>query len=392
MRGTATSPAVRASREVEDELSCFSRLVQALYEDLDTNDSWGAFLSELAEAIPATYYAFGAGVLPAHSRNLDFPYSSFGPRQHRARVVDPTPYASFDPFVGLPEGQPVTLREFIPAARLERNPFFKDYLEVIDLVHVLGIDLCLPGTYEARLRILRSRAKGDFSASEKKTCEDLVPHLRVAARMHVRLDSLAAERSLYAEALRELTAAMVMLGSEGEVVHMTRIAERVLGRTAGITVVDRRLILDDAGEHECFAAMTARALDASRRSGPSMPEALRLARSCPDQEVWLTVRPLPVGTSPGPAFRVAVGLGGEPERPEACPEAVQKLLGLTRAEATIALALARGKSVKDAAREFSISISTARTHMRSIFRKTGINRQTELVRTVLQRISMIGCH
>jgi DNA-binding CsgD family transcriptional regulator len=48
-------------------------------------------------------------------------------------------------------------------------------------------------------------------------------------------------------------------------------------------------------------------------------------------------------------------------------------------EANLAVALASGRSLVDAADALGIAHNTARSHLRSIFAKTGVRRQSQLV-------------
>jgi DNA-binding CsgD family transcriptional regulator len=59
--------------------------------------------------------------------------------------------------------------------------------------------------------------------------------------------------------------------------------------------------------------------------------------------------------------------------------ALQSLHGLTAAEAQVALRLARGLTVAEAAADLGVGITTARTHLHHALRKTGTRRQAELV-------------
>ncbi len=59
--------------------------------------------------------------------------------------------------------------------------------------------------------------------------------------------------------------------------------------------------------------------------------------------------------------------------------------GLTRAEARLALRLAAGKSVRDAASELDMAYETARTHLKRVYEKLDVNRQGELVAKILRR-------
>ena len=80
--------------------------------------------------------------------------------------------------------------------------------------------------------------------------------------------------------------------------------------------------------------------------------------------------------------------------PEICTEVETGLLcelfDLTPAEATVAHRLANGLSLEEAADSLDISRNTVRAHLRSIFSKSGITRQTELVRLMLNSAAVLG--
>ena len=65
---------------------------------------------------------------------------------------------------------------------------------------------------------------------------------------------------------------------------------------------------------------------------------------------------------------------------------MRQLFDLTPAEAALALLLANGLSLDEAAEQLNIRRNTARAHLRMIFSKTGVTRQTELVRTLLNSV------
>jgi DNA-binding CsgD family transcriptional regulator len=64
-------------------------------------------------------------------------------------------------------------------------------------------------------------------------------------------------------------------------------------------------------------------------------------------------------------------------------------LSLTPAETRLAIALFKGQSVEEYAREAGISINTARWYVRQIYAKTGVNRQTELVHMLLKSTARV---
>jgi DNA-binding CsgD family transcriptional regulator len=64
-------------------------------------------------------------------------------------------------------------------------------------------------------------------------------------------------------------------------------------------------------------------------------------------------------------------------------DALKSLFGLTQSEALVAKALTEGKSVEEIASGAGVSLNTTRVHLKSIFGKTGTNRQAHLVALLL---------
>jgi DNA-binding CsgD family transcriptional regulator len=62
---------------------------------------------------------------------------------------------------------------------------------------------------------------------------------------------------------------------------------------------------------------------------------------------------------------------------------IAEAYGLTPAEARVVAELAKGRTLVAAARECGISANTAKSHLRSVFLKTGFERQVDLVAAVL---------
>jgi DNA-binding CsgD family transcriptional regulator len=82
----------------------------------------------------------------------------------------------------------------------------------------------------------------------------------------------------------------------------------------------------------------------------------------------------------------AIVLVTEPEPDQSMQiEGLGKRYGLTRAEATFALEIVKGGGRKATATRLGITDGTARSHLSKIFDKSGVNRQAEFVRLLLQK-------
>ena len=68
---------------------------------------------------------------------------------------------------------------------------------------------------------------------------------------------------------------------------------------------------------------------------------------------------------------------------------IAKVFELTPAQARLAIRLAGGSSVEEAALESGVALETARSHLKAIFNKTETHRQGELV-ALLNKVSALG--
>ena len=63
-------------------------------------------------------------------------------------------------------------------------------------------------------------------------------------------------------------------------------------------------------------------------------------------------------------------------------DVLTRLYGLTQTEGKLVQLLVGGSTLDDAAAHLAISVNTARTHLKHVFHKTGVNRQAELVHRI----------
>lgn len=107
----------------------------------------------------------------------------------------------------------------------------------------------------------------------------------------------------------------------------------------------------------------------------------------------VTVSPLQTSESlflGGPARLVLVVITRPQADAECIVRRVRLLYSLTEAEARVMAGLTLGATVDEIAAEHGVSTSTVRAQVRSIFDKTGVNRQSDLVRLALKGALVTG--
>jgi DNA-binding CsgD family transcriptional regulator/PAS domain-containing protein len=303
-------------------------------------------------------------------------------------------YFPSDPFVNLPEKQVITLHDFVGTEQLERSRFYIEYLVPWDAIYNMGVDLRDGDRLYARLRLTRGRHAGNFTASEKRFVESLVPHFDIAMRTHAALDVTKMERAIYADAMDHLTLATVILDASGHVIHMNALARDILHRQDGITLANDTLALTHPADAQRLRDAISRAITVGRAAKPGIVEVLRARRPSGAGHYGMMIRPAAgaVGSeeatvSPAVAVFISVEEGSRSPPPV---ETIRKLFELTHKEAQLALCLANGRSLQEAAGDLGITLNTARAHLRSTFSKTGIDRQARLVRAILRSVAQLG--
>ena len=87
--------------------------------------------------------------------------------------------------------------------------------------------------------------------------------------------------------------------------------------------------------------------------------------------------------TPGHDHGTTLIVFSDPEARIEVPErAIAQMFGLAPAQARLVAALVAGETMADYADSVGISMNTAKTQMRQIFLKTGVNRQADLIRAV----------
>lgn len=102
------------------------------------------------------------------------------------------------------------------------------------------------------------------------------------------------------------------------------------------------------------------------------------------ERLSLLIRRMPANGDDKTAFMVIL-VDPKKQKPPAI-EDLMDLFGLTRSEARLTQKLAEGLALDQAAELVGISRSSARTYLKTIFSKTGVNRQPQLMKTVLSAL------
>jgi DNA-binding CsgD family transcriptional regulator len=247
-----------------------------------------------------------------------------------------------------------------------------------NLVHLTAI---VSGRPAAAVIAFRASGEPDFSSDERAIVERLVPHLDRVYLLSKKFLGMAQQSTALAEVMDRLPAGILLLDEGGRVALRNRSARRILRRRDGFQLEDGMLSAHDPESNEALQAMIrdvvpiGAAVDAggtlaARRSAGRPAYPVSVSRLLPGESVQDIVACVLV-SDPDHALAPAV-------------ELMRSLHDLTRAEGELVGQLAGGRTIEEAARARGVSVNTMRSHLKHVFRKTGTNRQGDLVQLVLR--------
>jgi len=342
---------------------------------------------------------------------LQFPQSKrtriLGASQFQSGVI--TRHASklgdgrFNPFIPKiitsPVGTPVLRKSVLSDAGYLRSDLYQQFYRPQKLFHAFEIAVERWDRSVAVLNFARPRRRPEFEGQDFEKLETVMPHLRHALQLSRRVADLQAERDLSYETLDRLDVAVLAVTTDGRPLFLNYAAKRLVeqkdglllgrfgicGETSRETLRLRQLIHRVAAA-KCGDTLAAfEAVSLNRRSREGALSVLAVRKKQTDS---ITGTFYHLTDDDGPLVLLFVC---DPARVSTCPiHALMDLYGLTRAEARLASAMAAGKSVGDAARDFGIKTGTARIELSNIYSKTETHRQAELVRLLLSTAILSG--
>jgi len=367
----------------------FSALVKTIYAGPLEEPPWDSFLEAVCVAMKAM--AVTLILEPPASEGPGYIINASG-RLHSGSLPYREQFFSSDPFVNLPEGRPVTISEYLPQEEFQASEFNQLFLKPTGVRFILGVDIRTNSDILARFRVSRGEKDIDFGVEERSLTTLLLPHLRQSVEIFARLSRAASERTLYAGTLNQMAVGTIILDGHGKILDKDRIAEALLKQADGVASISGMLSLNDRTASSRLHETIRKIVESEKKGERSLVEAIRVERPSGKRDFGLIVKPAPqpryLDEQHIPAIVVFIS---DPDRHTAmAPAALAKLFGLTPAEASFAVLLGDGLTLDEAAAEQSIARNTARAHLRSIFAKTGVSRQTMLVRLIVTSLAQLG--
>ncbi|EJZ22633.1 helix-turn-helix transcriptional regulator [Rhizobium sp. Pop5] len=355
-------------------------LTDLIYAALFGETTWQAFLDALNETMPdakSTLFFHDSiartGGLSLASGIQDAEVDAYN--RYYARINPWMPKAAVRP-VGLG----VIAEQMLPRSDLLKTEFYNDYIRAIGCESSVGVTIMRENGRSFNLSTLTSSADPERNRANADLLSDLAPHLKRAFDF-IRRDRRDYENDEIGLALFDaIGVGIVYLREDRQIRSFNKAAERMLAEGVGLGISGSgRIVIGDAAlgaqldmlnHHHVSASTPPSSMLVKTKDGSVKCTVVRL------QSDFITA------FLEGPTIALIIERTGPALRAD-INETLARNKQLTAAEMRIASAIADGLSLREAATTHDVSYETARSHLKNIYSKLGVNSQVALVRRLM---------
>ncbi|MEO9629316.1 MAG: LuxR C-terminal-related transcriptional regulator [Aurantimonas coralicida] len=353
-----------------------SILISFMYEAAvsETDEGWSELADLLSRQFRESTVVIDAGSISGSDQALLVPYrfDTERVRLHFEQFANPEDNIGVKALMTGPVGSAFDMHDGIEEGVWSRDPSVQGILTPQGFTHGSLLVVEREPRCMSSLLLYRGDRAGEFSPREMGFLNAIAPHLRRAFEVRRRLREMAErERNAHRLLLETSTGVLVTDGS-GYVIHATGQAEAALASEDFLYTSFGRLRAKDA---RAEAKLNARFTGGVMLIQPDVEIAGSNGKT-------LALRDLPHAAAvslslrhDARAFHVELYTTGKPPLEEILKERYR----LTPTEIAITLSLRDGISVISIAEQRGNTLSTVRTHVKSIFQKLHVHRQAELI-------------
>lgn len=273
----------------------------------------------------------------------------------------------------------------VDSERLLNSDYFNEVYAPADTRYVLGVNLINNSSLSGFLAFNRGNAQNPFSKHDFELVERWIPHLRRALLIQLQLGEHKQSADFYQSIMHQSSYALALLNLSGQVVFMNTKFEVLLSGFNVLQCVHGRIFSSNTSLNSKLQSALRDAMTVLSVSG---------TLTCPKTIVTPYLEQLPglnieispfisheSESSPVP-FKGIIVAAKISQQTNA--ERAQHMFLLSPAETRLVADLLEGLSLVDIADKNYVSISTIRSHLKSVLKKTQTHSQTQLVLLVSQ--------
>ena len=358
-------------------------LVGAIYGSLTQDTPWVEALELLRAALKANVACLRISLKGANPREYLF---AAGPKASQEAIAEWETRRAREllPLELRPgETRVVNWSDLAPSGEVS------EMLKRYDVASMAVMLVAVDEGVEYLLQASRGEAEGEYSAEELSLFSMIGDHFGRALKLRKELVTAQVVNGFQSDALDRLGIAALLVSSDGRFNALNKTAHRILADNEGLRICGGRLRTVDLRDDRLFQSIVKEVL----ASGPADCSRAMLIKSGGegrDLNLLVSARRSLSLVSHRTETCALVFVRRSAVANDGDVDVLQQLFSFTRAEARLALGLAKGKRLEDVEAELNITHNTARAHLRSMFVKADVNRQSELVHVLANSLAPLG--
>jgi DNA-binding CsgD family transcriptional regulator len=288
-----------------------------------------------------------------------------------------------------PAGTVVLSDSILPLMELRRTAFFDEVMRPQDLGHAAMIGLSRKPDFGVGFCLNRGPRQGPYSEQQRYLLERLTPHLMRTVQLGFQLGTYKALQHMEYNTLDRITVGVALLDRNASVLFVNK-ALQSMAIDGALSLRNQRLSSYSAPHAKRLNGLVQSASRGAPGATMAIPHPID-GRSVAVLVSSVRSRDLDRFASLDMRDAAAMVFVLDPAISTTIPpEWVMDAYGLTLAEARVALHAASGRSVAEVGAQLKISPNTVKTHLRSVFAKTGVHGQAELASIIASLKLMTG--
>jgi DNA-binding CsgD family transcriptional regulator/PAS domain-containing protein len=267
------------------------------------------------------------------------------------------------------------------------SKLYEQWMKPNGIYHVGGTQFVDTDTHRAGIAILRDKMAGEWSDGELRVIDEVLPHLKRALNIYSEFTHLRLKQDALLKGLDRLVIGLILYDHNGKTVYINPTAQAIIEQHPALRLQDGDLFLTNPEDEKALR----KTISDTAQIDPddSWKQSVAIGITHPD-----VASPLPILVTPMHAHlitsdldydgaRVAVFLSDPNLQQPISIDSPMSVYKLTPSEAQVSISLANGHIIDEIAKQSNHSAHTIRSQLKSVFRKTGVSRQSELVKLLL---------
>ncbi len=261
----------------------------------------------------------------------------------------------------------------------------EDFIKRAEIYDRIGFNAQLTEDQTCTLAIQRGRKKR-YGKQEHRLLELLMPHIQKAMRLHLKMSATAQLQEILSSGFERFGFGVILCNQSARPILVNNSARSLLQRHPVLKITRTSVEAADTGQNRRLQRLLHNAAQCVAGDAADGDDTVRI--NCDGHTLNITVFPMAMHSvaalplSKATAALVIV----DPAGLAVPPNRLIRMYGLTKAEARLALEVTRGLSLQEISEKRHTSINTLRAQLKGVFVKMDAQRQSDVVRGVVQAI------